>query len=284
MNLLELLKQEVKALKLTTKEEIAYYLYIRTGEIFDFNPSFKIRENKNKQDTIMKKRINIRNVTSYFITCSTWTYLYKDLLEAFGIDANDEHYNDYSHYWVEIPRKEEYILADMTAGYKDFFSIKFGLPVNNFDYKSKRKLDIKQFNQKMHYFKGIEIKEILEMIKHELQEKYQDKEEYFYAVFQVISLILNVHRNGVGYESGKEYIDYLCKFFLGKYHYNQTTFYDKNIFIRVYMFLYKGVKHYFAYQKLENGYFELHEITNGKFLAYKREYYIDKPHVLSLIQ
>lgn len=86
MNLLKQMKEEISSLQLQDELEIIRYLYIRLGQIFDYDPRFDIVDDYEKEE-IAKKRINIENVEEFDIVCETWNYLFVDLLKAFGVEA-----------------------------------------------------------------------------------------------------------------------------------------------------------------------------------------------------
>ncbi len=52
MNLVEKFKQEIQELNLKEPYEIAYFLYIRTGEIFEYNPLWEIASDKESRKNI----------------------------------------------------------------------------------------------------------------------------------------------------------------------------------------------------------------------------------------
>ena len=121
MDLVVKLKQEIEKLQLQNSLEIAYFLYIRTGEIFEYDPRWEVASDKEAKQ-IFEKKIDIHNISSFKIVCSSWAYLYADLLQEFNIPAEvigKRHLK--VKFWIE---KEEYI-ADITDHYEDIWRIKF---------------------------------------------------------------------------------------------------------------------------------------------------------------
>ena len=70
MNLLELLKQELKTKNIIDKELIARYIYIRIGELFDYDESY-LFENWDEQQNIVNqwdKQIGYRKNTEIMLS------------------------------------------------------------------------------------------------------------------------------------------------------------------------------------------------------------------------
>lgn len=84
MNLLEMMQNEIKSHNLTNKQDIKNYIYIRTGQIFDYDPVYLISTQEEKE-AFKSKRIDIKNVTDFKITCFSWAHLFADLLNVFDI-------------------------------------------------------------------------------------------------------------------------------------------------------------------------------------------------------
>lgn len=138
MNLLETLKEEIKKLNITNKLDIAKYIYIRTGQIFEYDASWYFGD-KEIREKIKRKKIDIRNVTDNKLVCFNWSVMYHELLKEFNIFSNikyelksiyDEHTNSYKkevkHAYVEVLVDKTIYKADITGTLKDLVSIKFG--------------------------------------------------------------------------------------------------------------------------------------------------------------
>lgn len=66
--------------------QIAYYIYLKSCEIFSYNMRY-LYDDKNKEN-IYQTRININEVNQFEIVCSTWCFFMKDMLNLFGINVN----------------------------------------------------------------------------------------------------------------------------------------------------------------------------------------------------
>lgn len=258
MNLVEKFKQEIQELNLKEPYEIAYFLYIRTGEIFEYNPLWEIASDK-EATKIFKERIDIYCVQQFKIVCSSWAYLYKDLLEAFKIHAQIVGKNHVKViFWIN---QIEYV-ADMTKNYEDLWRIKFGLPLLHFHPKDKEVIEDKKLDKKIKYDKGIQIVEVLKIIRQELE--YVKIGEYPYQLCKIMETIMQFQRKNVEYVSGREWLEFA--FTELDYPLEYARFFDKrkHIYFNVYqIFDEKNFPHYFAYQRMPNDYFEFHEIEKN---------------------
>ncbi len=276
VNLLAKLKEEVKSLKLTDKYEIAYYIYIRTGQLFDFDPYWTYGTEE-EEEQVVAKRIDIEQVTDFKIVCSSWSYMYVDLLKEFDILARvigGVHYSVV--FWIN---KEEFI-ADLTKNCgDDILAIKFGLPIQNFTDLTDRKEQNKNLEKKFKYNKGIETEDILEQLREELIIKSASPEDYRNRVYKIIEIIMNFRRENIGYMSGTNYIRYLYYFFSQNSDNIPclipfTPFYDqeKQIYFAVYTLEMESKIHYLVYQENEHGYYEFHEASKREIQNYVSMY------------
>lgn len=89
MDLIKILKYELSELQLTDKFQIARYIYVRTGELFNYDPLYEILDCNDQEEKfeLINKRVDIHNVTDFNIVCYSWANMYKDLLSEFGINA-----------------------------------------------------------------------------------------------------------------------------------------------------------------------------------------------------
>ena len=132
MNLLQQMKKEIHQLNLKSKEEIAYFLYVRTGELFYYDPHYLFGTNEEKRD-LEQNRVDIQNVYDFNIICCSWAHLYATLLHTFHIQAKVIE-NEY-HSYVEFTIKDQEYIADITTGNMDINEIKFGKKIQNFGLK-----------------------------------------------------------------------------------------------------------------------------------------------------
>ncbi len=212
-----------------------------------------------KAAKIFKERIDIYHVKQFKIVCSSWAYLYKDLLEAFKIHAQEVGKNHVKViFWIN---HIEYI-ADMTKKYEDLWRIKFGLPLVHFHPKDKEVIEDKKLDKKIKYDKGIQVVEVLKIIRQELE--YVKMGEYPYQLCQIMESIMQFKKKNVEYISGREWIEFA--FAELNYPLEYARFYDKrkHIYFNVYqIFDAKNSPHYFAYQRILNGCYEFHEVSES---------------------
>lgn len=253
MNLVELLQDELKQKNIQDPVLIARYIYIRTGELFDYDPSYEVG-NKEIQETLKEKIFNIEEITDFNVICYSWAHLYKDLLTRFGMEAKV--IPGLGHQSVEYTIDHKTYVADLTKEYKDITKIKFALATEN-NYpknvsKEKRKQIVLEWDDKIGYRKNMKTETVLEMLKKELQEKYPNKEDYIFNTYKVVEYILNVPRKYVRPTSGRKYIYFLLEFFLGEeYHVKSSKIYniERNTYIQAYKSSLSDKDHFYVYQR-----------------------------------
>lgn len=129
MDLLAMMQKEITELQLTDKVAIKDHIYHRTGEIFKYDPLWTFASDE--REKLRQKRINIRDVTDFYLTCYSWAHAFKDLLLAFLIPARVEVKDD--HAYVESFINGETYFSDLMLNLEDIKRIKFGMnPVHNF--------------------------------------------------------------------------------------------------------------------------------------------------------
>ncbi len=285
MNILEMLKNEIKSLKINDKYKIARYLYIRTGEIFNYDPIYVFSPEEIK-DLIKKKRINSRMVTSFDIVCFAWTHLYAELLKNFNIDyqiiMNDKH----SAIIVIIDNK--LFLADLTNRNIDISGIKFGRKIQNFYQLSKnpneKKFSFEQIDNEI-YIKGIQLEKVISKLKYKTN-ALKDKmsiDEYNYFILNLIQKIVNIPRENIGFMSGIVFISELIKEFgINNSAFHNIHFFDieKKIFIDVYETSINDSSHYFAYQ-MQNKNYKLQEISKEEVMDFYNQYLFNENSTLT---
>ncbi len=274
MNFLKQLKKEVHTLNLTDKLEIAYFIYRRTGEFFDYDPLYVYGTRKEKQQ-IIKKKVNIRNIKKREILCYSWAHMYAKLLNAFGITAMvtnimEEHY--YVIFWINNVK----FSADLAFGYgTDIYAIKFGLPLHKFNSSSRKINEEILQKEQTTYRNKTSIAEVLNLIKEELtnkkiidkdtqEERNLTEEEYIYESMKAIETIINFPRPNIRFMSGTEFIYIIMNSFLNTSSTAYSTQFfntQKEIYIEVYSIIIGDKIHYFAYQEMKNGYYEFHEVA-----------------------
>lgn len=280
MNLLEILSKEIENLKLKNKYFIARYIYIRLGELFNYDPLY-IFGNEKEKEFIKNKRINIHNVTDFNLTCMAWSHMYVELLKVFQIEA--EVIKNDIHAAVVILIDNKKFLADLTNANEDITNIKFGLPIKNFYqiYKNQneKEFEFEKIDDEL-YTKGIKAEEVLTQLKQELQfiRRKLNKERYDYFIFKLLEKIMNFERPNVGFVSGVTYINNLIKDLssndteLIKNHFINK---ENENFIEVFKLITSLNNYYFVYQKNNKGFYELHEQPEEKIKILLRTHYLN---------
>lgn len=291
MDLFALLKKEVEDLYLTEELAIARYLYLRTGELFDYNPAFYTYNSEKKINKIFRQHMDIHHVQNFYLICTSWARLYVDLLEAFHISAQ---YVEKSHHaYVKFKVNHQTIVADLMNYFVDISKIKMGFTTSYFYYDTfftrflekknpefLKKVSSKKFaavDKQLHYFKGIYADDVLEMIKNEIyNDHYSSVPELMDRVMNAIQLIINIERPYIGFISGTTIITEILEYLLGgsQYYIHYTDLYDKERkeFIGVYVNTYNNENKCYVYQKDKSGYYKLEEQSFVKVKKLAKHY------------
>lgn len=195
MDLLEQLKLEInKKGIMNDKFAIARYIYIRTGQLFDYNPLYSLFPGRIKED-FNREIKDIRNIKDFNVICFSWADLYVKLLNAFGIEArvikNDEHAKVY----LVVDGFE--IIADLTLNYLDIYLTKFGFETarytsNNPGFQKK----LEATNKKINYQSLISPQEVLEMLKADFRRDAKNDTELMKLSFLACKAYLSFHKCG----------------------------------------------------------------------------------------
>lgn len=265
MDLFKKLQGEMEALGLCHKLEIARYIYIQLGFLFEYDPFYAFAS-ENIKEIIKKRRINMRKVNYFYYVCFEWAHLYVDLLHAFHIPARVIDMGEHAYVIYFIDGKT--FLADLTNDNEDFMRIKFHLPTvfnrqiapiaPKID-RSFAFIDSKFYDTKMTELKVEQFTQKLLKIR-----PYVSHFEYMYMVFSVLKDFLkDDSENKSGVVTGTKCIDYLLEQVLTEnehimcYRYfnleNQTSF-------QIYH-LKEEKDLYFAYKQKQNDIFSLYETT-----------------------
>ncbi len=292
MNLLEILREEITKLNITDKLEVARYIYIRTGELFEYDPLWNFGTFEEKLE-VKNKNIDINNVTDFEIICFSWAKMYNELLHKFGIvskvvyteksrydEISKRIYKTINHAYVEVFINGKIYRADITATFNDLISIKFGY-ATRYNCQSARR-----YNEGEYKYDGIiydnsqelnseklvkDMREILNSIK--INSKVT-QEEYIYQVCKLIEQKIDFSKK-VGFVIGKVYIDALLNIFVQvDYGYEVINFIDKSkdVFISVYQISLKDTTKYFSYERTNLGFYKFLEISKEKVNYYNKEY------------
>ncbi len=298
MDLLKKLQNEVKLLQLKDKLVIARFLYIRTGEIFEYDEAFFTYHNMSKnQKKIFYDEIDIHKVKKFRAVCASWARMFVKLLSAFdisGIYVEDDYY---WHAYVKFYIDKKVYVADMTGNFEDIVNIKFGLQTLNFYHPTaffsdilknlNKKLDLLEIDKVINYYKGIYTDEVLTMIKKEIYAIFYTNDlQLIEKVFEVIMLIINIERPNINFFSGSIYIIRLLEFFLGnlKDYVVHSDVYDKERleFKEVIVNTYGEDMQFFLYEKNEDGYFKLQKVSKMKIRKIAECYKCEHKKVLKL--
>lgn len=275
MDLLALLRAEISSLGLSTKEEIKDYIYIRTGQLFNYDPLW-IFGNEDERRTLYHKRIDIHNVTDFNIVCFGWAYMFAELLRSFNIVCkvvdNGEH-----AYVISYINGETYF-SDLMNNYEDITRIKFGInPLFNIKISNRTEPlpeadthDITNpSNATEHTL--LQIKDYLKNLR---KRKYMSETAYIKIVYEtIINIIATKKDSNIGVISGSTFIrDMISLFTDGEYHPQATYFYDtfNQEYIKVYTV--KGTPNAYYVSKMTNGAYEFRKSSNKETDEYIEHY------------
>lgn len=225
MNLASQMEQEMSALQLYQPFDIARYLYIRTGQMFEYHPFYSYAD-KEMQDGINQEKKDIFCIQDFYVTCFSWSQVYVDLLSYFGIFAYKVVSNDHCRVVIEL--NGEMILADLMTASFDFYRTKIGL--NTRDYVSKMpdfKLQLWETDRKITPYPSIRMEAVFAMIRKELAKRSQNDDELLCNSFDAISLLMEYF--SLGHVTGKKFLYATMNFFADNLYseYGGTgTFYD----------------------------------------------------------
>lgn len=304
MNLLKKMQKEVELLNLTDKLTIARFLYIRTGELFDYDETFfTYCTGGKKQKKIFYNEIDINDVQYFRWVCASWARMYVKLLNAFNISGEYIEDSTILHAYVKFYIENKTYIADITYHFQDNVNIKFGLQTSYFyrntffnlllkrlySHKAieKRVSDFLEMDKIIKYYKGIYTDEVLAMIKKEIYAThYKDKSQLIERVFETVMLIINIERPDVNFFSGSMFISRMLEYFLGKLnaYIRYSDVYDKKRleFMEVIANTYEDEAQFFLYEKNEDGYFKLREVSKKQIIKLKDNYKCEHKEVLRL--
>lgn len=225
MDLIRLVEKEMAELQIYEPFEVARYLYIRTGQLFEYHPFYAYLDAA-KQKVINGERKNIFDIKDFYVTCFSWSHLYIDLLSYFGIKSKVV--SSANHCFVLVFINDMVIRADLMAYYFDFYRTKLGL--NTRDYTSKMN-DIKwklwETDRKITLFPSIRIEAVLAMIRQEIKNNSHNEDELISQSFDAASLLMEYY--SFGHITGKKFLrntlDYFSDNLYSEYG-GMGTFYD----------------------------------------------------------
>lgn len=132
MNILELLNKETSDNNLTLEEK-AFYLYLRSCELFSYDPRYNfyknVFEDKYMINKIENDFVNLENVNNNFVVCYSHSRIFAQLLnELLNINTKEK---GKGHSWVEFNDGVREIEADSTI-YSDIARVKMKLNTHGY--------------------------------------------------------------------------------------------------------------------------------------------------------
>ncbi len=273
MNLLERLRTEIRQLKINNPYTIARYIYIRTGELFNYDPVY-IFVGEKEREILKNWHVDIENVQGFNIICYSWAYMYVDLLSAFNIPAKVIQNDMHAGVIIEIDGRN--FIADLTSRNQDITRIKFGMEIKNFYQISAKEYSFCQIDQNI-YTKKIKLEEVLLQMHRECQfiKSGLPLEKYNYFTFKMIERIMNFDRPNVGFVSGVTFINELLKDVFNDCNISYYKYFfdiEKRIFIKLYAFSTGERLNYFTYEQHQEALCNLHQITGEEIELYPSMY------------
>lgn len=286
MDLLAMMQKEITELQLTDKVAIKDHIYRRTGEIFKYDPLWTFASNE--REKLRQKRIDIRNVTDFELTCYSWAHAFKDLLLEFLIPARVSVKND--HAYVESFIYGETYFSDLMLNLEDIKRIKFGMnTINNFKLTNNKTSQASNRATENNDATSFNAEVLLQKFKPKLDtlKSKINYDQYVYYTFQIAEFFINNYfaKTDIGYVSGLKFICQLLQTFISNNYapYN-THFFDieNKIYKEVYSIPFNGNIKYFAYEQNDEGVYNLHEISKEMIDSYMNKYYSMRSYNLSL--
>ncbi len=293
MNLKAKLRNEIDNLNilqdnsLKAKLIITRYIYLRLGELFDFDARYYFANLQEKM-AMLSNKLDKENITKNTLICTEWSHLYKSLLQDYGIDAHiiNKYFSDGTrHNFVEIELEDYLIHADFSGINLDYVDMKFGLPTNDFyilKNEEKQRDLLQEIDELLNYKRDVNTLDILYAIKDKLQQQNLTEEEYVFKAIKAMETILNFPRPNVNFASGSEYLISLADLFLPrKYYFKFMNYYDleKNTYIKIAFIIIDQETYYYCYQQI-NGYYKFYAVSLEKVKNIMHNYQTDNDYSL----
>lgn len=273
MNLLRRLKKEIAFLGLTDKYEIAYYIYIRMGELFEYDAYYKFAS-REEQLSMKFVEYNKEKIEKRKIICFSWALLYREILQAFGIEAWYRGSENHAYVIFYIDNIEYY--ADITDDFADISFIKFGFPVKSIG-SHEALVNNEEINKKINYYHRINPLEVIDMVVKELSERYGDGELYRFQVMKFIENYLKFNHCDAGFESGIKLIDELLDIMAGTIIF-KGQYYNlvKDRYMAIYPMWLDGALYYFVYANINGRGYRLFEASDDLIEELLGDYKVDR--------
>lgn len=152
MNILEMLRCEI-ADKSWSLEEKARYIYIRSCELFSYDPRYKlclwINNGAKLEQEIYNRKIDLTNVQDFNVVCSSYSnYVISVLLsELLGIKCEVK--EDIMHYHVMIYIGDKVIKINST--WSDICRIKMGLDTRDYELALGDNTNLEEIDKRIGY-------------------------------------------------------------------------------------------------------------------------------------
>ena len=176
MDVLNLLAKELKG-KNWTKEEKAYYIYLRSCQLFSYDQKFKFLQlylyDQKSQEEIKNRTIDLKNVEDNLVVCSSISeqVIAPLLSELIGIDSEVK---GKGHIWLNFDDGKRNINADATIN-SDICRAKMQLSTNGYNPEWPErnfKSNLKQIAKKVGYIDSVFTNELIVQQAEKMFEEY----------------------------------------------------------------------------------------------------------------
>lgn len=278
MDLFGILKSEINRLNLTDEYEIAYFVYIRIGQMFDYDATY-VFDYDNRGEELEKVRLDIHNVQPKKLICFSWAHLYTDMLNALGIFAKFDETK--SHARVLFKANGSWFCADLTKGIRDISNIKYGFSPTEI-FSEDVYMDNYEIDREIGFYKGISPLECFYLLEKELKRDCLDKEEKIYRIFKFTEYYMNFDRENFGFISTKNFVKLVINT-ISNYKYECSDFVDleKEDYVRIYSVKRQGKIVFFVVKEDDKGFFRIKESPIEVIEEIVNNYQIDENNVFS---
>ena len=280
MNVIEMINDELKN-KNWTSDEKAYYIYLRSCQLFSYDPRFqfcKLMADGDKLEyEICSRKIDLENVDNNLVVCTTHTreVLMELLKQLLNINAQ---YFGMAHAWTAFNDSKRIIRADSTNS-GDIVRAKIRLKTNGYktinrDYnfpeylkETARKIDYIKDEYNGYYIEQRSQELLKVRTKEKIDESIIERLYEIKSIFENINIFQNI-------SDASSCIGYLCNKILGRDDYRRTTIplFQRNEdtlweFVNLYPIELDQETIYFILEKVNNK-FCFYEITKQDALHY----------------
>lgn len=226
MNVLKLLNEELK--NEWELEEKIRYLYIRSCELFSYDPRYKFMglfdDWKNLESNIRYREIDLENVQDNLVICSSharevYSKLLREILNIKPVPRGN------GHSWVEFRDGKRDMVADATES-SDLARVKMKL--STYGYKpEKREFGysdrLKEIDIKIGYINSEYENDLLQRQKSEIEQEFNIEQNYInkldeYIIYNLYTIkeIFEKYNSFSSFSDAEFCISYLIRIFLEK--------------------------------------------------------------------